>query len=188
MNFTRLILAITLSYLLLMLFTTNVNARERLEDVTIQIMDINDDIDDFINRIELPKPAREKITASKGKAEQHVRPHVLEDPADDLRDHDHPREDLIAEEHSHDEAPAHEHTHEVTAAEVGTSPAEDMDKMKAMQQEAKPEKHMANEREAMGESMKESREHAASTREDISEEADEVREKAREHTTSRDDD
>ncbi len=187
MNFTRLILAITLSYLLLMTFTSNVNARERLEDVTIQIMDINDDIDDFINRIELPAPAREKIVPDGGETTRHVRPHVHENPADDLREHDHPRENVLAGEHGREEAPAHELTHEVTAMDIGASPAEDMDKAGSappeVEREALSEKH-----EESREKMKESLEHAENPREDIAGKAREAREKVREHAETRGDD
>lgn len=196
MNFTRLILALVISYLLFMVFSTNANARERLEDVTIQIMDINDDIDDFINRIELPKPAREKITA--GRAGQHAQPHVHTDAAEELRAHDHPREDLVAEGHLHDDRPAHENTHEVTAVEIGTSSAEEAGKIEVLTHEPRDgiaTERPAEEREALGESsaesrekMKEALEHAGDKREEISVETDDLREKAREHAESRDDD
>lgn len=94
MNFTKIILALTISYLLFMLFTSNANASESLEDVTIQIMDINDNVDDFINRIELPTLTSEKVPGkTDDKDQQHVKPHPHDGNADELQPHDHPLDD-----------------------------------------------------------------------------------------------
>ncbi len=169
MNFTKIILALTISYLLFMLFTSNANASESLEDVTIQIMDINDNVDDFINRIELPALTSEKVSSkTDDKDQQHVKPHQHDDSADELKPHDHPLDDdALSVDQSRDELQEQNHAH--TPGDIH-----------AEQREIRHEEAKESNAEALDQ-MKETRSHAEALREEASKEAIEIKNEAREH-------
>jgi|GEM_PF-4465630 len=89
MNFNRLIIALLISYLMFTAFSTAARAAEDFEEITIHIMDVNEDTDDFINHIEIPTPAPQaRAAAQAGKrneASEKLHPEATEQRDDEVR-------------------------------------------------------------------------------------------------------
>ena len=57
MNFPKIIVTLVIGYLSFVAYSSNAHAVDDLEEITIQIMEADDDAHEFINRIDLPPVA-----------------------------------------------------------------------------------------------------------------------------------
>lgn len=100
MNFPKIIVTLIIGYLSFVAYSSKAHAVEDLDEITIHIMEADDDVNEFINRIELPSVVRPQQVP--GAADRRVR-----------REHERAGDDMDDGEHgSNVETEHHEDRHE----------------------------------------------------------------------------
>ncbi|MFQ5487685.1 MAG: hypothetical protein ACE5ET_04470 [Gammaproteobacteria bacterium] len=181
MNFPKIIVTLVIGYLSFVAYSSGVQAAEDLEEITIQIMEADDDAHEFINRIELPPAVTPQPAPAAGREEKRLR-REHERAGDDMDDGEHAHAEKNETGHAENQArelPGELREHEAQGREeVRAEARQDIEDRKGDSREEARAEAEAQQEETRSETRQQIEENRATTKDEIRDQQDEAQSSA----------
>jgi len=184
MNFPKIIVTLVIGYLSFVAYSSSANAAEDLEEITIQIMEANDDVHEFINRIELPPAvAPQRAPAATAREEKRVR-REHERAGDDMDDGEHDHLEKVETGHHADKGKDKELRNELreheeqSREEVRSAARQEIEDRKGDSREEARAEAEAQQEETRSEARQQIEEDRATTKDEVRDQQDDAQNSA----------